>query len=82
MHHLLVVPSPKLGESRQSRNPHPDLEMLITSQLRELGVPIRVSCGPVWWRKIVGGVPGWFVGVFFVFVVPGDSLVSEVIRLT
>jgi hypothetical protein len=82
LHHLVVVPRPKLGERRQSGNPHPDLEMLITSQLRELGVPIWVSRSPVRRRKVVGRASRWFVGVLLVFVVPRNSLVCKVVRLT
>lgn len=47
LHHFVIVPPPELGKRRQSRDLHPHLEMFVAGQLRELGITIGVSSGPV-----------------------------------
>lgn len=81
-HNFVVVPAPKLRERGQSRDLHPHLEVLIAGELGELCVAIGVSGSPVWRWKIIGGVPGRFVGVLFVLILPRDPLVGKVVSLT
>ena len=46
-HRLHVVPEEQLPERGKSSGPHPDLEVLVGSEIRELGVAVGVLGGPV-----------------------------------
>lgn len=72
VHHIVVVPPPQLAKRRQSRSPHPDLEMLIVRQGREGLVAVRVPLQPVGRDGIVRGNSGRAVGIVLGLAVPGD----------
>lgn len=72
VHYVVVIPPPQLAKRRQSRSPHPDLEMLIVRQGREGLVPVRVPLQPVGRDGIVRGDSRRAVGIVLGLAAPGD----------
>jgi hypothetical protein len=56
--------------------------MFIISQLRELGVPVRVTLGPIGRWKVVGGNAWRVVGIVIALSCPSDPTFGEGVGLT
>lgn len=80
-HDFAVVPCPQLSEGRQCGDPHPHLEVLIFSKVRELCIGWELRL-PVGWRKHIGRRRIAGSGdVVLSDTTPCDSLLGKVVRL-